>query len=205
MQSPASSLPAFLNTLQETTRLHQQAHGCSAHVFDDGPGLWQLLAQHQPQRILELGTGLGYTACLMACASPRAQVDTLEGDAEHTALARQHIAACGLEQRVHVREGSFLPVLQALNFPPYSLDLIFFDGHAPALALVRQLHGLLRHGGLLVCANIEISKPHGSRRVKAELEDGLRWRTAATLENGQTRVATALHEPPPVAASPSPT
>ena len=59
MQSPASSLPAFLNTLQETTRLHQQAHGCSAHVFDDGPGLWQLLAQHQPQRILELGTGLG--------------------------------------------------------------------------------------------------------------------------------------------------
>ena len=164
-----------------------------------------MLAQHQPQRILELGTGLGYTACLMACASPRAQVDTLEGDAEHAALARQHIAACGLEQRVHVREGSFLPVLQALNFPPYSLDLIFFDGHAPALALVRQLHGLLRHGGLLVCANIEISKPHGSRRVKAELEDGIRWRTVATLENGQTRVATALHEPPPVAASPSPT
>ena len=77
MQSPASSLPAFLHTLQEATRLHQQAHGCSAHVFDDGPGLWQLLAQHQPQRILELGTGLGYTACLMACASPRAQVDTL--------------------------------------------------------------------------------------------------------------------------------
>ena len=44
------SLPEPLLTLQQATRLHQQAHGCSAHVFDDGPGLWQLLAQHQPER-----------------------------------------------------------------------------------------------------------------------------------------------------------
>lgn len=190
-----SPLPDCLRTLQAATRQHQQAHGCSAHVFDDGPGLWQLLAQHQPQRILELGTGLGYTACLMALASPQAQVDTLEGDAQHAQLARQHIAACGLNARVRLHEGSFLPVLQGLQLEPQSLDLIFFDGHAPALALIRQLHGVLRHGGLLVCANIEISKPHGSRRVKAELQDPSRWQPLGTLENGQTRVAAAVHAP----------
>lgn len=187
------SLPEPLLTLQQATRLHQQAHGCSAHVFDDGPGLWQLLAQHQPQRILELGAGLGYTACLMALASPRAQVDTLEGDAQHAQLARQHIAECGLVQRVQLHEGSFLPVLQGMQIAPQSLDLIFFDGHAPALALIRQLHGLLRHGGLLVCANLEISKPHGSRRVKAELQVSGRWRPLGTLESGQTQVVAAVH------------
>lgn len=189
----STTLPACLHALQEATRQHQQAHGCSAHVFADGAGLWQLLAQHQPQRVLELGAGLGYTACLMALASPQAQVDTLEGDAQHAQLARRAIAACGLSERVRLHEGSFLPVLQGMQIAPQSLDLIFFDGHAPALALIRQLHGVLRHGGLLVCANIEISKPNGSRRVKAELQNPSRWRTLGTLENDQTRVAAAVH------------
>ena len=187
------SLPAPLHALKEATRLHQQAHGCSAHVFADGAGLWQLLLRQRPQRILELGTGLGYTACLMALASPQAQLDTLEGDAWHATLARQHIADCGLTQRVQLHEGSFAVMLSALGLPPNSLDLVFFDGHSPTLALVRQMHGLLRHRGLLVCANLEISQPRGSRRVKSELDDTGRWHTAGVLENGQTRVAAALH------------
>ena len=61
-------------------------YGCNAHIFEDGEGLWHLVRQYQPQHILELGSGLGYTACLMAQASPNARVDTLEGDAEHALL-----------------------------------------------------------------------------------------------------------------------
>ena len=192
MQSPASSLPAFLHTLQEATRLHQQAHGCSAHVFDDGPGLWQLLAQHQPQRILELGTGLGYTACLMALASPQGQVLTLEGDPEHAALARQQIAALGLQQRVQLHEGSFATVMQALQLPAGSQDLVFFDGNMPPLVLVQHFHTLLAPGGLLVCANIDLNGPLGARRVRAELADAQRWQLLPPLESGLTRVARRL-------------
>lgn len=192
MQSPASSLPAFLHTLQEATRLHQQAHGCSAHVFDDGPGLWQLLAQHQPQRILELGTGLGYTACLMALASPQGQVLTLEGDPEHAALARQQIAALGLQQRVQLHEGSFATVMQALQLPAGSQDLVFFDGNMPPLILVQHFHTLLAPGGLLVCANIDLNGPLGARRVRAELADAQRWQLLPPLESGLTRVARRL-------------
>ena len=89
--SPSSAtavLPAELQAIQSATRRHQAAHGCSAHTFEDGEGLWRLVAALAPRRVLEFGTGLGYTACLMAWASPQAQVDTLEGDAAHAALAR---------------------------------------------------------------------------------------------------------------------
>ncbi len=189
------ALPAFLQTLQASTLRHQQAHGCNAHFFEDGEGLWQLVQQYQPQRILELGSGLGYTACLMALASPQARVDTLEGDAEHAALARQHIRMGGLEQRVHLHEGSFAVTLPAMQLPPRSLDFVFFDGNSPPLILIRGLHALLRHGGLLACANLEISWPQGSRRVKAELDNPQRWQKITTIENGQTQVVTAVHPP----------
>jgi len=187
------SLPTSLQTIAQASRNHQQAHGCNAHIFEDGEGLWHLVRQYQPQHILELGSGLGYTACLMAQASPNARVDTLEGDAEHAALARQHIRLCGLEQRVHLHEGSFAAVLPAMQLLPRSLDFVFFDGNSPPLILIRGLHALLRHGGLLACANLEISWPQGSRRVKAELDNPSRWQKITTIENGQTQVVAAIH------------
>ena len=180
--------PALL-ALQQATRAHQRAHGCNAHTFEDGEGLWQLVAAHQPRRVLELGTGLGYTACLMALASPEAVVDTLEGDAIHAELAREQIAQLGLQQRVRLHEGSFSVTLPALQLQAGSLDLVFFDGNMPAFVLVQHFHSLLAPGGLLVCANLELNGPQGARRAKAELNDSARWERLPGLENGLTWVA----------------
>ena len=180
--------PALL-ALQQATRAHQRAHGCNAHTFEDGEGLWQLVAAHQPRRVLELGTGLGYTACLMALASSEAVVDTLEGDAIHAELARDQIAQLGLLQRVRLHEGSFSVTLPALQLQAGSLDLVFFDGNMPAFVLVQRFHSLLAPGGLLVCANLELNGPLGARRAKAELNDTTRWQRLPGLENGLTWVA----------------
>ena len=180
--------PALL-ALQQATRAHQRAHGCNAHTFEDGEGLWQLVAAHQPRRVLELGTGLGYTACLMALASSEAVVDTLEGDAIHAELARDQIAQLGLQQRVRLHEGSFSVTLPALQLQAGSLDLVFFDGNMPAFVLVQHFHTLLAPGGLLVCANLELNGPLGARRAKAELSDSARWQRLPGLENGLTWVA----------------
>ena len=180
--------PALL-ALQQAARAHQRAHGCNAHTFEDGEGLWQLVAAHQPRRVLELGTGLGYTACLMALASPEAVVDTLEGDAIHAELAREQIAQLGLQQRVRLHEGSFSITLPALQLQAGSLDLVFFDGNMPAFVLVQHFHSLLAPGGLLVCANLELNGPQGARRAKAELNDSARWERLPGLENGLTWVA----------------
>lgn len=189
---PSADLPDALQAIQLATRSHQQQHACNAHTFEDGAGLWQLVQQHQPRHMLELGTGLGYTACLMALASPQGQVLTLEGDPEHAALARQQIAALGLQQRVQLHEGSFATVMQALQLPAGSQDLVFFDGNMPPLILVQHFHTLLAPGGLLVCANIDLNGPLGARRVRAELADAQRWQLLPPLESGLTRVARRL-------------
>lgn len=182
-------LPPSLLDLQQATRAHQRAHGCNAHTFEDGAGLWRLVADEQPSRVLELGTGLGYTACLMALASPASVIDTLEGDTQHAALAREQIARLGLQQRVRLHEGSFARALPALQLEPGSLDLVFFDGNMPAFLLIRHFHTLLAPGGLLVCANLELNGPQGARRAKAELKDANRWECQPALENGLTWVA----------------
>ena len=181
---PSADLPDVLQAIQLATRSHQQQHACNAHTFEDGPGLWRLVQQHQPRHMLELGTGLGYTACLMALASPQGQVLTLEGDPEHAALARQQIAALELQQRVQLHEGSFATVMQALQLPAGSQDLVFFDGNMPPLILVQHFHTLLAPGGLLVCANIDLNGPLGARRVRAELADAQRWQLLPPLESG---------------------
>lgn len=196
--SPSSAtavLPAELQAIQSATRRHQAAHGCSAHTFEDGEGLWRLVAALAPRRVLEFGTGLGYTACLMAWASPQAQVDTLEGDAAHAALARQHIAQCGLAGRVRLHEGSFSVTFPALDCAPGSVDMVFFDGHVPPHALLDAWHRLLRPGGWLVCANLELNGPQGCRRAKADLRDGARWQLQPPLEGGQTWVACRVEGP----------
>ena len=190
--TPSAHLPETLLAIQQATRTHQQQHACNAHTFEDGIGLWQLVQQHQPRRMLEFGTGLGYTACLMALASPQGQVLTLEGDPEHAALARQQIAALQLQQRVQLHEGSFATVMQALQLSEGSQDLIFFDGNMPPLILVQHFHTLLAPGGLLVCANIDLNGPLGARRVRAELADTQRWQLLQPLESGLTRVARRL-------------
>lgn len=192
-------LPPSLFALQQVTRAHQQGHGCNAHVFEDGKGLWRLVAQHQPRRILEFGTGLGYTACLMALASPAARVDTLEGDPMHAAEARRQIQAAGLAGRITVHEGPFSEVLPAMRVAPGACDLVFFDGNMPPFVLVQHLHTLLAAGGLLVCANLELNGPQGARRAKAELQEGARWTLLPALENGLTWVA--RREPARLAAA----
>ena len=59
---PSADLPDVLQAIQLATRSHQQQHACNAHTFEDGPGLWQLVQQHQPRHMLELGTGLATVA-----------------------------------------------------------------------------------------------------------------------------------------------
>lgn len=184
-----TELPSVLQAIKVATQRHQHAHGCNAHVFADGIGLWHLVNQIKPQHVLEFGTGLGYTACLMALASPTAQVDTLEGDASHALLAQQHIDMLGLCKRVRLHTGSFATVLPALQIAPASLDMIFFDGNMPPFILVRHFYDLLREGGILICANLELNGPLGARRSKAELSTQQRWHLMPALEEGATWVA----------------
>jgi predicted O-methyltransferase YrrM len=170
--------------IRTATNAHRARHGCNAFPYDNGPLLAALAAAANARRILELGTALGYTALSFASGAPDATVDTVERDAEHVQLARDNIAAVGLDNRITVHEGDFAAVLPTLD-PGY--DVAFFDGGTPVTALHKTLRGLLRTGGTLITANLN----HGGTAdaVRKALFDGKSWRSALVDEDGETAIS----------------
>jgi predicted O-methyltransferase YrrM len=173
--------------VRSATNAHRSRHGCGAYPYDNGPFLAAMAAAANARRILELGTALGYTALSFASGAPDATVDTIERDPDHARLAREHIAAAGLDHRITVHEGDFATVLPTLD-PGY--DVAFFDGNTPTPALHKTLRGLLRTGGTLITANLN----HGGTAdaVRKALFDGKSWRSALVDEDGETAISVKL-------------
>ena len=173
--------------IRAATEAHRAQHGCGAYPYDNGPLLAALAAAANARRILELGTALGYTALSFASGARDATVDTIERDPEHARLARDNIAAAGMDHRITVHEGDFAAILPTLD-PGY--DVAFFDGHTPSPSLHKTLRGLLRTGGTLVTANLN----HGGTAdaVRKALFDGKSWRSALIDEDGETAISVKL-------------
>ena len=175
--------------VQQATRQHLRQHGCGAYTFEDGPALTALSGWKQPQRVLELGTALGYTACCMAQGCASARVDTIEGDAVHVALAYEQIARHALTHRITVHHGQFDEILGQLEA---GYDLAFFDGFEPPPTTIAQVRDLLSPGGMLVCSNLQLGRGTAARQLAHDLDDADRWQTLASIEGGRTAVRIKL-------------
>jgi predicted O-methyltransferase YrrM len=173
--------------IRKATVEHRGRHRCGAYPYSNGPLLTVLAAAVGARRILELGTALGYTALSFASGAPAAMVDTVERDADHVRLAREHFAAAKLEHRIIVHEGDFAKVVQTLS-PGY--DVAFFDGGTPVPSLHIVLRDLLRAGGVLITANLN----HGGTadQVFKALFDGKSWRSALIDDEGETALSVKL-------------
>lgn len=176
---------AYARLLVKTDR-HRHEHGCWAYPFRDGPALGVLAAAMRARRILELGTALGYSSCWLAQASPSSCVDTVDRDPEHVRLARHHIEAFGLADRIKVIHADFGDALPGLR-PGY--DVAFFDGYAPTVNELKRLRSMLRPRGVLISANLDLD---GGQAARAALADTSRWLTAPMLEDGRTTVSVAI-------------
>jgi predicted O-methyltransferase YrrM len=127
---------------------HREQHGagCTVYPTSNGPLLGVLAAATGAERILELGTGLGYSALWLAEGGAR--VETIEQDQGHAELARANVRGANVE--IHV--GSGVEILPAFG-PSY--DLIFNDGEPIEFETdLDQFERLLRPRGLLVSANL---------------------------------------------------
>ena len=88
--------------------------------------VWRLIADRiHAKRFLEVGTGIGYTAALMADAGgPGCQVDTIEVDPDHADRAQRELTKIGLSHRVRVISGDAEDILPVLTTP---YDVVFAD------------------------------------------------------------------------------
>ena len=169
------------------TEVHRHGHGCWAFPFGDGPALGVLAAAVAAKRILELGTALGYTACWLAHGSWEAHIDTIERDAEHVRLARANIADAGHADQILVHHGDFSLILPTLEA---GYDIAFFDGYSPTLNNLNRLRCLLRAGGLVISANLDLGGDGDA--VRKNLSDSSRWLTSFMVEAGRTAVSVKL-------------
>lgn len=111
-----------------------------------------LVKIHRPERILEVGTAIGYSAMIMASASETAHIDTIEIDEEMASMAEENIRASGFEGRIRVIRGDAAEILQCLSTP---YDLIFLDaskGQYPEF--MPECIRLAKPGGIIISDNV---------------------------------------------------
>lgn len=112
-----------------------------------------MLALTKPERILEVGTAVGYSALLMAGAMPKtAHIMTIEKDTERLSEARENIRLAGEEGRITLLEGDAGEILAELSG---SFDFIFMDAaKGQYLHWMPRVLELLAPGGLLISDNV---------------------------------------------------
>ena len=123
-----------------------------AELLEDGFAPWI----EDPEAVgaaLNLCTGSGCLAILMAHAFPNASVDAIDVSADALAVARRNIADYGLEDRVHAIESDLFAAVQGKRYdlilcnPPYvttaAMEALPAEyRHEPALALAAGADGL---------------------------------------------------------------
>ena len=136
--------------------VHRKSHGSLCGLFPAGPHVMRLAATvaraSQPRRILDLGTGFGYSAMWLASASDETcTVEAIDLFPEHVSRAESFAKESGLSQRIKFSVGEVSEVLPGL-MGPYDLihDDAWFAAEPPYFDRMIQL---LRPGGTLTMTN----------------------------------------------------
>ncbi len=112
-----------------------------------------LLALHKPERILEAGTAVGFSAILMAQNTEEScRITTIEKYGKRIPEARKNFAEAGLEGRITLLEGDALEVMKSLEEP---YDMVFMDAaKGQYIHFLPEALRLLRTGGMLISDNV---------------------------------------------------
>jgi len=111
-----------------------------------GQLLFRIVQEYQPRVILELGTSLGITTAYLGLANPEAQLVTMEGAPEVTAVAKRNFQSLGLGQ-IKVIEGNFDHTLPSVLSGLPAVDFCFIDGNHRREPTERYFQALLAQAG----------------------------------------------------------
>lgn len=111
-----------------------------------------LLAIKQPQKILEVGTAIGFSALLMREYGPKGcQITTIEKYEKRIPQAKENFQRAGAED-ILLLEGDAVDILKELKG---TYDLIFMDAaKGQYIHFLPDILRLMEQGGLLVSDNV---------------------------------------------------
>ncbi|MGO3297215.1 O-methyltransferase [Pseudolactococcus laudensis] len=120
-----------------------------------------LLQTLQPKKILEIGTAIGFSALLMAQASPDASITTIERNPEMATLARENLAKYDSAQQIEVIEGDAIDVLASLTD---GYDFAFMDSaKSKYIVFLPEILNRLSVGGIVLIDDVfqggDVAKP----------------------------------------------
>lgn len=115
--------------------------------------LLSLVRQRRPNRLLEVGTAIGYSTLLLASAMPEtATLCTLEIDPARAAIAERQVEVAGMQRRVSIIIGNAMATIPPLEG---NFDFVFLDGpKAQYLAYLELMLDKLAPGALVVADNV---------------------------------------------------
>ncbi|MCR6106226.1 O-methyltransferase [Salipaludibacillus agaradhaerens] len=114
----------------------------------------QFLRIHQSQRILEIGTAIGYSGIRMLQTLSKAELYTIERDEMRVADAIENANKCGVGSRFHIIPGDALNVYETVQtYAPF--DVLFIDAAKGQYSSFFSLYEpMLKKDGLIFSDNV---------------------------------------------------
>lgn len=104
--------------------------------------LFRITNYFQPDSILEIGTSLGLATSVLSLGNPDAEITTLEGCPEISAIAKNQFEKFNLEN-INPVITEFSAYFKNLQFPTSNFQLIYFDGNHSKRATLSYFESLL--------------------------------------------------------------
>lgn len=112
-----------------------------------------LLAMHRPERILEVGTAIGFSTLLMCEYGPKnLEIVTIENYEKRIPIAKENFRKAGREKQITLLEGDAGEILKTLEG---SFDMIFMDAaKGQYIHWLPDVLRLMHPGSILVSDNV---------------------------------------------------
>ncbi|MFZ2323132.1 MAG: O-methyltransferase [Ignavibacteriaceae bacterium] len=113
----------------------------------------KLIKIHKPDKVLEIGTAIGYTTIRIAeCLGKSATIQTIEKSKDNILIAEENFEKSGLNKKIKLIEGNALNILPQIG---KKFDFIFLDADKEDYKrLFDYSMLLLKKGGLIVIDNL---------------------------------------------------
>ena len=112
----------------------------------------EILEEENPNRILEIGTAVGYSASRFVQYAPNAIVDTIELDEDRANEAKENIKKIGIEEKINILVGNAVDILPTLEG---EYDIIFIDANKGKYPIfLEEGIRLSKNGGIILADNI---------------------------------------------------